>query len=76
MNIFQVFWTAPPTGSGCVTIKATIVENKDRWYKDGVYLNKDLCEDLEESPDIQPPMMERCCACDEAKYEVGYNPFK
>ena len=24
----QVLWTAPPAGSGCVTFKATVVENK------------------------------------------------
>ncbi|XP_044730866.1 spondin-1-like isoform X3 [Chrysoperla carnea] len=66
----QVYWTAPPSGSGCVTIKATVVENKDLWYKDGIWLKKDLCEDLEESPDVQPPVVDRCCACDEAKYEM------
>ena len=24
----QVLWTAPPAGSGCVTFKATVVENR------------------------------------------------
>lgn len=33
-------------------------------------LTKVLCEEITESDDIQPPVLNKCCACDEAKYEV------
>lgn len=68
--LFQVLWTAPAAGSGCVTIKATVVEHHDVWYMDDGPLVKTLCENIEESFDLQPPIINRCCACEEAKYEV------
>lgn len=33
-------------------------------------LTKTLCEEQTESLDEQPEVLEECCACDEAKYEV------
>ncbi|XP_022235881.1 spondin-1-like isoform X2 [Limulus polyphemus] len=68
----QVMWTAPPSLSGCVVFKATITEDKDAWYMDDGGLTKDLCEDEQERKDEQPDIIEDCCACDEAKYEVSF----
>jgi hypothetical protein len=34
-------------------------------------LSRLFCEDDADSIDTQPPIETRCCACDEAKYEVG-----
>lgn len=61
---------APPTGSGCVAIRATVVETKDIWYSEDGGLSKILCEEISENDDIQPNILKQCCACDEAKYEV------
>ncbi|RWS26881.1 hypothetical protein B4U80_04927 [Leptotrombidium deliense] len=66
----SVMWLAPPAGSGCVVFKATVVENKDIWYMDDYGLTKVLCEEEVESLDEQPEVLEKCCACEEAKYEV------
>ncbi|RWS10095.1 spondin-1-like isoform X3, partial [Dinothrombium tinctorium] len=66
----SVMWLAPPTGSGCVVFKATVVENKDTWYMDEQGLTKVLCEEEVESLDEQPEVLDECCACEEAKYEV------
>ncbi|XP_050689773.1 spondin-1-like isoform X2 [Eriocheir sinensis] len=68
----QVLWTAPPANSGCVRFRATVVENRDVWYMDDGGLTKELCEEVQESPDVQPPIVSQCCACDEAKYEVTF----
>lgn len=74
MNSFfrsQVLWIAPPPGSGCVTIKATVVEHRDVWYMDDTSLSKTICEDTSQgSSHEQPPILSKCCACYEAKYEV------
>lgn len=76
MNSFfrpQVLWTAPPSGSGCVTIKATVVEHRDVWYMDDTALSKTICEDMSQgSSHEQPPILSKCCACFEAKYEVSF----
>lgn len=68
----QVLWTAPPLNSGCVRFRAMVVENRDVWYMDDGGLTKELCEEVQESPDMQPPIISQCCACDEAKYEVTF----
>lgn len=34
-------------------------------------LTKRLCEETLADENIQPDILEHCCACDEAKYEVG-----
>jgi len=64
----QVYWTSPPRGSGCIQFSALIVERQDVWYMDDGGLSYTLCED--NSPLAEPPVVEPCCACDEAKYEV------
>lgn len=66
----NVVWTAPPPGSGCVFIRATVIEHREVWYKDDGFLSKHFCEDQVDDIDNQPLMMDPCCACDEAKYEV------
>lgn len=68
---------APPANSGCVTIKATVVESNDKWFSDDEatnygYLTKTLCENLDEDEDSMPELLEYCCACDEAKYELAF----
>ncbi|XP_059486805.1 spondin-1-like isoform X2 [Neocloeon triangulifer] len=69
----QVLWTAPLTpGSGCLVFRATVVEHRDVWYQDDGPLSKILCEDVQESLDEQPQIIDPCCACDEAKYEVTF----
>ncbi|KAI4893854.1 hypothetical protein NFI96_025623 [Prochilodus magdalenae] len=40
----QVFWTAPPTGSGCVILKASIVQRKIIYFQDEGSLTRRLCE--------------------------------
>lgn len=68
----QVLWTAPPADSGCVRFRATVVETRDVWYMDDGELTKELCEEVQETVDMQPEIINDCCACDEAKYEVTF----
>ena len=44
----DVKWTAPSTGSGCVSIKATVVEHLHIWYRDDGALTVTLCEGKDE----------------------------
>ena len=46
---------------------------RDEWYMDDGDLTKELCEEVQENPDEQREVVETCCACDEAKYEVSLN---
>ncbi|GAB0098587.1 F-spondin [Sergentomyia squamirostris] len=68
----QLLWTAPPPGSGCVVFRATVMEHRDVWYMDDGPLSKMLCEDEQDSIDVQPIIEDPCCACQEAKYEVTF----
>uniref|UniRef100_U5EYT8 Spondin-1 n=1 Tax=Corethrella appendiculata TaxID=1370023 RepID=U5EYT8_9DIPT len=68
----QVIWTAPQSGSGCVAIRATVIEHRDVWYMDDGPLSKVLCEDEADSVDTQPAVLKECCSCDEAKYELTF----
>ncbi|KAJ8946059.1 hypothetical protein NQ318_009184, partial [Aromia moschata] len=68
----QVFWTAPPKDSGCVLVKATVIESKYEWYGDDEWLTKQLCEENAKDENVQPEITRRCCACQEAKYEVAF----
>ncbi|XP_022902529.1 spondin-1 isoform X2 [Onthophagus taurus] len=67
-----VLWTAPTNGTGCIAIRATVVESVDRWYSDDGKLTKILCAESQDNEDYQPPILEECCACHEAKYEVTF----
>jgi hypothetical protein len=64
----SVLWTAPEPGSGCISLKAMVVERPDVWYMDEGSLEYVICED--ESPRASVPTILPCYACDEAKYEV------
>lgn len=66
----QVNWTAPEAGAGDLSFRATIIENRDIWYMDGIFLTLDLQEDLDAQDEIASDVLEECCACNEAKYEV------
>lgn len=68
--ISKVYWTAPPEGSGCVALKATVVESRENWFSEDGQLTKVLCEDSEIDENVKPPLVDKCCACSEAKYEV------
>uniref|UniRef100_A0A8C9VZ28 Spondin-1 n=1 Tax=Scleropages formosus TaxID=113540 RepID=A0A8C9VZ28_SCLFO len=68
----QVFWTAPPTGSGCVILKASIVQKRIIYFQDEGSLTKRMCE--KESPlgeATEKPILE-CCACGTAKYRLTF----
>jgi hypothetical protein len=65
-----VSWTAPPSGSGCIVFRTTVIEQSDVWYMDDGFLSKTFCENEADSLDKEPPVLSQCCACDEAKYEV------
>ncbi|XP_075211469.1 spondin-1-like isoform X2 [Lycorma delicatula] len=67
-----VLWIAPPPGSGCVTIRATVVEYRDVWFQDDGPLSYKLCENVQDNFDNQPVVVRDCCACNEAKYEVTF----
>jgi hypothetical protein len=51
----------------------TVVENRDTWYMDDEQLSHLLCEKVQDNDDKQPEVVNSCCACDEAKYEVTHN---
>ncbi|XP_050528675.1 spondin-1 isoform X2 [Daktulosphaira vitifoliae] len=68
----QVFWVAPPSGSGCIIFKAIIVEYRDIWYSDDDQLSKKICEENNESNDENSNVVYECCACDEAKFELTF----
>ena len=68
-NEAYLMWTAPPPGSGCVTFKAMVLEDSTHWYADEGNLSKTFCEQTEQ--DVKFDENNDCCACDEAKYNVG-----
>uniref|UniRef100_A0A673Y2L4 Spondin-1 n=1 Tax=Salmo trutta TaxID=8032 RepID=A0A673Y2L4_SALTR len=68
----QVFWTAPPSSSGCVTLKASIVQKRIIYFQDEGSLTKRMCE--KESlfgETTEKPLLD-CCACGTAKYRVTF----
>ncbi|XP_033333952.2 spondin-1 isoform X2 [Megalopta genalis] len=68
----SVAWTSPSEGSGCIFIRATILETPDTWYMDDPNLVLKICQDLKAEADDQGPVLQECNACDEAKYEVTF----
>ncbi|CAB4058868.1 unnamed protein product [Lepeophtheirus salmonis] len=63
---------APPSGSGCVNFKTTVVEESGLWSMDKGRLSLTLCEEkVAEHSDLDD-INEPCCACEEAKYEVTF----
>lgn len=68
----QVFWTAPPTGTGCVILKASIVQKRIIYFQDEGSLTVRLCEKEAVLGDAtQTPALE-CCACGTAKYRLTF----
>ncbi|XP_047507486.1 spondin-1-like isoform X1 [Pieris napi] len=68
----EVYWHAPASGNGCVTLRAMVAENKESWYEDGGPLSLYLCEDMRQPDDITPQVNYDCGICDEAKYEITF----
>lgn len=68
----EVLWTAPPPGSGCVVFRATVIEHRDVWYMDDGPLTKEFCEDEQTLDDTLSGIIDPCCACAEAKYELTF----
>uniref|UniRef100_A0A8C7GFH5 Spondin-1 n=1 Tax=Oncorhynchus kisutch TaxID=8019 RepID=A0A8C7GFH5_ONCKI len=64
----QVFWTAPSSGSGCVILKASIVQKRIIYFQDEGSLTVRLCE--KGTTTEKPPL--ECCACGTAKYRVTF----
>uniref|UniRef100_A0A669CNU6 Spondin-1 n=1 Tax=Oreochromis niloticus TaxID=8128 RepID=A0A669CNU6_ORENI len=68
----QVFWTAPPSGSGCVFLKASIVQKRIIYFQDEGLLTKKLCERESLYGDTTDKPLLDCCACGTAKYRVTF----
>lgn len=67
----QVSWVAPGIDSGCVVFKATVLDLGGHWYEDQNRLTLELCQgELDNS--VQPEILEECCACEEAMYELTF----
>lgn len=76
-NEVEAYWTAPSSKSGCVTIRAIVIETKDKWYGDDPLadqglLTKTLCETSDDNADLLPEVLDECKVCDEAKYEMAF----
>ncbi|XP_045447213.1 spondin-1-like [Melitaea cinxia] len=71
-SFVEVYWQAPPSGNGCVTLRAMVAEHQDVWYEDGFPLSLRLCEDLRQPDDATPQLNLDCDTCDEAKYELTF----
>lgn len=65
----SVGWVAP--NGGCVLIKAAVLQHRSVWYIDDGFLTKRICAEEIDEVNSQTPALDVCCACDEAKYEVG-----
>lgn len=70
--IFQLLWSAPDNvGDACIKLCArvapTIGVRNDTWTT----LVREICAIVPASSMFRlPPVVQPCCACDEAKYEV------
>ncbi|XP_030644468.1 spondin-1b [Chanos chanos] len=67
----QVFWTAPPSGSGCVILKARIVQRRIIYFQDEGSLTKRMCEKESVGEVLEKPIQD-CCACGTAKYRLTF----
>ncbi|XP_062133083.1 spondin-1 [Drosophila sulfurigaster albostrigata] len=69
-------WTAPSEpGSGCILIRATVLQHRDVWHMDDGGLTRRICEEIVDDVESQPtaPSLNApCCACDEARYELTF----
>ncbi|XP_065219316.1 spondin-1-like isoform X2 [Planococcus citri] len=63
-----VQWAAPPAGRGCMTLRASVME-QNVWYRNNFGLMTEICEDDNVKSDDN---IEDCEACNEAKYELKF----
>ncbi|XP_062973380.1 spondin-1 [Elgaria multicarinata webbii] len=68
----QVFWTAPPLGTGCVILKASIVQKRIIYFQDEGSLTKRLCEQDSALEGVTDKPIIDCCACGTAKYRLTF----
>ncbi|EGV99319.1 Spondin-1 [Cricetulus griseus] len=68
----QVFWIAPPTGTGCVILKASIVQKRIIYFQDEGSLTKKLCEQDPSLDGVTDRPILDCCACGTAKYRLTF----
>ncbi|XP_039719589.1 spondin-1 [Pteropus medius] len=68
----QVFWIAPPAGSGCVILKASIVQKRIIYFQDEGSLTKKLCEQDSTFDGVTDKPILDCCACGTAKYRLTF----
>ena len=70
-NEISVYWNSPDELNGCVFFRALVMDSPERWYMDGG-LEKKVCQDIKANIDDQGTILNECCACDEAKYELAF----
>lgn len=68
----QVFWIAPPAGTGCVILKASIVQKRIIYFQDEGSLTKKLCEQDSIFDGVTDKPILDCCACGTAKYRLTF----
>ncbi|XP_061773373.1 spondin-1b isoform X2 [Nerophis ophidion] len=68
----QVYWTAPTSGSGCVILKASIVQKKIIYFQEEGSLTIRLCEKARVFGESTPDPALVCCACGTAKYRLTF----
>ncbi|XP_059564954.1 spondin-1 isoform X1 [Myotis daubentonii] len=68
----QVFWVAPPAGTGCVILKASIVQKRIIYFQDEGSLTKKLCEQDSMFDGVTDKPILDCCACGTAKYRLTF----
>nr|XP_020652871.1 spondin-1 [Pogona vitticeps] len=68
----QVFWTAPSSGTGCVILKASIVQKRIIYFQDEGSLTKRLCEQDSALEGVTDKPILDCCACGTAKYRLTF----
>lgn len=68
----QVLWTAPSIGTGCVILKASIVQKKIIYFQDEGSLTKRMCEPDVTSEGANEKTIPDCCACGTAKYRLTF----
>ncbi|XP_050528826.1 spondin-1 [Daktulosphaira vitifoliae] len=65
----EFVWVAPKSGSGCVYLRAIMSHSNQPGVQ--TELLKELCEMIDSI--VPPPIEEeKCCACDEAVYEMKF----
>ncbi|XP_075235382.1 spondin-1-like [Lycorma delicatula] len=67
-NSVSVIWSAPTkvSNGGCILLRAMVMIDKHYWFADDERLTRKICEYTKETT----PEPGKCCACDEAKYQV------